>query len=200
MPFPYSLPIHLPNSAASLPVYDHEATALARLAQYLRDKPNTTAVLGAFTAQHQDLETAVQQLLVDRTLDNAFGEQLDILGDLVGQPREGADDTTYRQRVRARVALNRSSGTSPELIALFLLLVPTATLKLRDEWPAALTLEVNGVAVTSATAAILVYFLRLAKVGGVRAILEWGEAPPAELFQMDAGLGFDQGKFRGAAL
>lgn len=182
-------------------VIDHATAALARLAQYLRDKPNVTALLGDLNGLSQDAEVMLQGLLTERSLDTAVGVYLDKLGEIVGQVRGPLTDEPYRDALRARIKINASSGTVPEILEVFEILVPLIDKRLRDEPPAAFTLEFTQ-ALTADQASVFISILRTMKAGGVRALLEYGLATPAVTFTLDgtSAQALDTGLFRGTLI
>lgn len=52
-----------------------------------------------------------------RWMDTAEGEQLDVVGAILGCEREGRDDTTYRTAIVAELLVLRSSGTVDQIFA-----------------------------------------------------------------------------------
>ena len=58
---------------------DHSGKMLARLAEEFR-KPRISAILTGEAAQYQAIEDAFWQLLVERGVDTAVGNALDVLG------------------------------------------------------------------------------------------------------------------------
>lgn len=66
---------------------DHETKGLARLITQYRESDNLKDYLSAFLVQSDELEDTLFDLLEDRTLDEAEGAQLDIIGEIVGRPR-----------------------------------------------------------------------------------------------------------------
>lgn len=180
----------------------HMEAAVARLRQYLKGRPKIAAMLSGLAAQAQELEVAYKQLFNERSIDDGLGAQLDVLGEIIGRPREIlTTDDLYRLWLRAWVLLNRSSGSPEELYAIFTLVASVgSTLELVEEFPAAFTLRIEGAAQTREIAAELCKLLGKAKAAGVRAILVWFESPPAEIFRFDSGPGLDQGKFAGGRL
>lgn len=70
------------------PVIDHEARAVGRLAGQFAHSPNLKAYLVGVMSEANALEKVFQDILELRSIDTATGKQLDILGELVGQPRE----------------------------------------------------------------------------------------------------------------
>src|SRR5262249_42034837 len=67
--------------------------ALDRLCQYAKDKPNIAALLSALVAPAQDVEDAFQDLLTKRGIETGEGVQLDVVGKIVGQKRNGLSYT-----------------------------------------------------------------------------------------------------------
>lgn len=151
------------------------------------------------TAGVQPVEDCLRQLLDQRSLDTAIGAQLDIIGKLVGQPRNGLDDDTYRRYCRATVAAHRSHGAVENILNVASLVVfdDAATYTLVQQQVATVELRIEGIAVTDALAAIVFTFVRTAAAVGVRIMVTYGLSPPAEWFRFDSGPGFNQGKLVG---
>ncbi len=96
---------------------EHILQARARLiAQYV-EKPRVDEVLCIYIDQIQLVENALFQLATLRTIDTGAGEQLDGIGRIVGQERQGLSDADYKPLLRARIRANNSEGTGPDLIA-----------------------------------------------------------------------------------
>ncbi|WP_223643960.1 hypothetical protein [Corallococcus sp. EGB] len=172
------------------PQDDYEARALARVPQALRGKPRFEAFVRGLAAPFQEVDGALVALLTSRQLATATHAALDVLGRVVGAERLGLGDEVFRQRIRQRLALNRSSGEAERVLLLFRLLTPLA-LELREEFPAAFTLHVGGGALARVTE--FAALLRQAKAAGVRALLEYQPAADADTFAFaggGAGMGF----------
>lgn len=155
---------------------------------------NLQKLIAALVTPMQDIEDALWDLLVNRSIETAEGAQLDQLGYIVGEPRRGLDDEAYRRHVRARVATNKSSGRVNELYEIARLVLNDDSLGLRAvrEGPATLRVTIDG-AVSDDVAGFVIRFLRDAGGGGVRIVLQHSSQAPADLFQFDDGPGFDQG-------
>jgi hypothetical protein len=197
---PTSVPAPLPGD----PGYrDHGAEMLARLPEQFRrktDDPNhNEKLLLAIAEQIQSLETACQQVLTQRTIDRGIGVQLDDIGKLVGEPRNGLDQETYRRRVRARISVHRSKGTIEDVIRVTTLVVfdDAATILVQPLPIAGVVVHVDGAVVSEAVAdTVLFEFLQATVAAGVRVILESGTTPPATRFAFDGtGPGYDAGFF-----
>ena len=96
---------------------EHVLQGRARLiAQYV-GKTRLDSLLCIYIDQIQDLEDALWQLATLRTIEAGEGVQLDGIGDIVGQERQGLSDDDYRPLLQARVQANRSEGTAPDILA-----------------------------------------------------------------------------------
>lgn len=138
---------------------------------------NLETLLTIFLKPAQRLENTSIDMLTKRFVDTAEGAQLDVLGRLVGQPRGGLVDDTYRRYIRARVAANNSSGKREELINIARLVVNDASvITLHEEANATARLKVS-LPQTSTTETVLVYFLTLAVGNGIRIIVETNAYP-----------------------
>lgn len=173
---------------------DHSAVAVDRLSLQYRDKPKFEAVLKAFAEQVQEAEDALLQVLMARDLDTATGKQLEEVGAIVGQLRGALGDELYRTYIRVRIKVNNSTGTAPELVDIFRLLVPSGgQVAVTDEGPAELRVALWGNVVSNELAEVYVLFLTLAKAGGVDARFNWQPQEEAETFTLDGGPGLGLG-------
>lgn len=166
---------------------DHIAEALNRLPEQFRSDPNVTALLSSLVGPCQALETALQDMLTKRGVDTAVGAQLDIVGKLVGQSRNGLDDETFRRYIRARISAHRSSGVVEDLIRITTLVLNDlgATLIVDQQGVAAVVVRIEDTTVDATVADAIISFLRIAGAAGVRVILESSTVVPAEAFAFD---------------
>ena len=165
---------------------DHAGKMLARLAEEFR-KPRIAAVLTGEAAQYQAIEDAYWQLLTEFGVDTATGHALDVLGRIVGEPRQGALDADYRLRVRARIRVNRSDGTIEDIIEVVRLLIgsvllPSATIKLTEYYPAAFVLRITGLVISATQALIYSSFIKQARGAGIGSGFGWQETADADAF------------------
>jgi hypothetical protein len=159
---------------------------------------NIEKLLGILIEPSQSVEDALQQLMYYRFVDTAVGAQLDIIGRIVGQSRDGLSDDDYRRYIRARVAVNNSNGTFKDLLTVAFLVVydETAYFEATNSGIATVILRVRGIAISQALAQILITFLGDTVAAGVRVILEYSDQNPSTWFQWDTvGRGWDNGKF-----
>lgn len=120
----------------------HGALALARLATQYRGKPLISALLNCFAPQVQQIEDMLFGVLLGFRLDTpAVGEQLDVIGRVVGQDRESADDAEYKLRIAARIRANLSTGAAEDLYTVFGILLPGITLSIVPQYPASFIMD-----------------------------------------------------------
>lgn len=180
-------------------VADWTARLRSRLYTQFRGKITWEKWVVFLGQQFQDLEDATQTLFGFFDIDNVSGVQLDLIGRLVGQQRNGVDDATYRSYLKARIVANRSTGTPEDLYRVFRALYGSTiglVVTTSDIGVKAFSIRVRGV-ITHAQAMVGRVFLRDSKEAGARALLEWQEDVDANLFRFDSGPGFDAGLFAG---
>ena len=66
--------------------------------------------------QIQDLEDSSFEVLLNRWIDTAVGVQLDGVGAIVGEAREGRGDDEYRLAIKARIQINFSEATPEDIL------------------------------------------------------------------------------------
>jgi hypothetical protein len=175
---------------------DHVADALERLPEQFRSDENVIALLTALVRPAQELETALQALLLERSVSTAEGTQLDIIGKLVNQSRNGLADDVYRRYIRARIKANRSNGTVEDLIRVAVLVIDDvdARIVVDQQGTAGVVVQVADITVDDDLADAIILFLRLAVSAGVRVILESSGVDETASFTFQNGVGQGFGK------
>jgi hypothetical protein len=177
---------------------EHSARGVARLIDRYA-KPRNKALLASWLGELQQAEDALWQLLVERSLASAEGDQLDVLGAIVGQPREGRDDESYRLWISARTMVLRSSGTTTEMLAIArTLIAETDTVRLEEYFPAAFLMRFSG-SFTLTLGYQIAYMLHQAKAAGVLFQATWPLSAtsfhfaPGDAPVLGSARGFDAG-------
>lgn len=137
-------------------ITDHAGVALSRLPQQYKDaikkypafwQPGLASgwegLLQSFISPAQNFETIANEMLNERGLLTGEGVNLDRIGQIVGQSRDGLDDDAYRGTITAQIAENNSDGTAANLLAIAdLLLGPELRdLSIREFYPAKARIE-----------------------------------------------------------
>lgn len=165
---------------AATKITDHSARALARQWGIYSENPNISWLIERMASQVQEAEDAFYQLIAERWLDTAVGNQLDMLGEILGVDRNALDDDDYRLALKAAVARYKSSGRPEQVITSFKLLVESDRVFLSEVFPA----EVNITAVGSIDA-----------IGSGSAILEAMDKTLAAGVSFDAMILADENPF-----
>lgn len=172
---------------------DHVTRALARLLEQNKASASHRGIVTAFVDQIQAIEEAFYAFLVLRKVNEATAAQLDAIGKLVGQAREGRTDADYRTWINAKILINRSSGEINTLVDVTKLLIPGCTATLVEHYPAGMIMRVTGVLLSTTFARQVATLLRSGKCGGVRLLLHYQVSTDAETFTLDTsptGKGF----------
>ena len=127
----------------------------------------------------------------------AIGQQLDNIGEIVGETRQGRDDAEYLIALQARIKLNTSSGTIEDVIGVMALVAPLFTVVTTELFPASFSIEVSTAIVEESDIDRLAIFTKSAKPTGVGGQIQYHVAGA---FQYDgpAGSGYDLGKYGNA--
>lgn len=162
----------------------HAEDALARVATQYKDSTRLKGLIEVNADQWQLIDDALWQLATERYLYSdaeindvtvnyvAVGEQLDVLGRILGLTRQNMADDDYRAALKAQVKVLHSSGTAEELIGVFHCVEPDATITITDYPPACFTLTLSD-PITVPESAVYLKFIRRARAAGVRGILCW---------------------------
>ncbi len=140
------------------------------------DAPNNiTKLLTALSLPVQSFWDACEAFKLQLDLDDAAGVWLDLRGKLVGEPRNGLTDDVYRRRIRARIAVHRSTCTTEDLLRIVDLIVfdNGARYVLQTPSGGTVLIRVDGVAVSNEIAIVAQNFLQRAAGTGIRVIFQF---------------------------
>lgn len=160
-----------------------------RLAEYLKGKPNLDLLLTSLGVRYVALTTVGGQLDTLRRIANATGAQLDVIGAIVGQAREGTDDATFARLIQARILSNRSSGTVEEVYAVAALALPLGSaFHMTDAFPAGFNFYLDTPELATADAYRTIRFISGARAAAVRGLFFWRTAAVLNTFTLDSSV------------
>jgi len=102
-----------------------------------------------------DTSKTADSIITEFDIDNAYDGRLDIIGDIVGQPRllnfqpiggisATMEDPTYRKSLKAKIGLNMWKGQAANLQSLWSVLFPGAAIIIRDNEDMSLDVLIAG--------------------------------------------------------
>lgn len=151
-------------------VTTHLETARARLLESYRDKPNFDAIQASYMAEVQALEDAIHETISKSYLPSAEGKQLEIIGRIVGEARNGRIDSLYKLWIAARIIINASQGHVNDIIKA-LRAVTSASFTIKEYAPA--YIEIRFADSIPGLAAAYAEIAFAAKSGGIRLSVFW---------------------------
>jgi len=168
--------------------------ALGNLIEVLKYKAKVSAVITALVEQLQELDNEYISLSINRWLNNAEGVQLDGIGDIIGELREGWSDADYLNALKTRIVILLGNGTTNDIIQLVTEFIDDMVVEIVDDFPAGFILKLKSPVEPSFDANKLKSYIIKVKPLGVRFTVEFFVVGP---FQYDMGLGYDVGKYGG---
>lgn len=114
----------------------HRDDALARFTSQYQHADRLKGLAGVYADRVQSLEDAAYALMTERWIDTAEGQQLDGLGDIVGEDRRGREDEEYRDALITRIFLNSASGEPESVIRAINFLWGAGNVEFEEIYPA----------------------------------------------------------------
>lgn len=112
----------------------------------------------ALTAGLDEAETTLDDLLLKRWLELAIGQQLDRLGVILGQPRFGRDDESYRAALYFQIFINTSKADPEAIITATRVLSAGNFLRYWENYPAGYQIFTDGPNTLDISGAVLLTF------------------------------------------
>lgn len=176
---------------------DHVADAQDQVWNRFKKCPNFTSLAKVIGKRFQILSNDLEDIRAVRDLDTAMGTNLDKLGAIVGQSREGFSDLIYRTLIKAKTAANRSKGTDDDVIntALILRKGIATDIVYTEFFPAAIQIDFLNSFETLQHQALIADLLFLTKLGGVRLVVTFSTPIPFGFDGDPEAFGFETGQF-----
>lgn len=105
---------------------------------------NLKKLITIYIEELVECQQVLSDLLIFRTINNSTGVQLDGVGDIVGENREGRNDTDYRAAINIRIFVNASSGEPESLILALKEATNATTIYYNEVYPARVQLFSDG--------------------------------------------------------
>lgn len=102
-----------------------------------------------FSEEIQKIENSLYDLKTKRGLTTAEGAQLDIIGEIVGEDRNGKSDIDYLAAINLRIELNTNAGKVNPIVQFIKAKTESDTVKWVESYPAGVIIYLNGYVVVS---------------------------------------------------
>lgn len=122
-------------------IENHADRGLSRFTSYFKDSTNLREFTRILLEEVQEVENMMISLMVERTLDSAVGAQLDQWGEVLGEPRAGQKDTSYRGFLKARLLTNLAEGEIERLIEITHLITKALKVSFMPVFPAGFIIQ-----------------------------------------------------------
>lgn len=173
-------------------ILDHKQRGLDRLLEQYKGLVNIESIISAYTEQFQELEDVFHRIRIERTLDAARGQQLDNIGDVVVQDRQGFDDDFYKILLFVKIGQNTSFGEPEKLISIFKLITSATKVHYQNLGNAQIMLASNGT-IDSTLVDFIFENMQKVTAGGVRLNFIELFSPNDEAFAFDGSPSQDLG-------
>lgn len=137
-------------------------------------------IIGAYITEAQNIEDALVELLTRTDIDVISGNNLDRLGALVGQGREGFSDAKYRLFIKGKIGVNTSESDIEKVNTVFKLLTNATQVAIVEIFPASVSLF-SDVAIPAGDVALITSLMEDVVAAGV-SIESIGPFPAAGTF------------------
>lgn len=175
-------------------IADHIADGLGRILSQFDRSPTLRGVAAAFLSQVQDAENTLLDLFYSRTIAGASGAQLDVIGRVVGEPRDGLNDSDYRRFLQVRIAVNFAQGERGRLVDIVALATGSDDVHFQPNYPAAFIVSyVVGTSFSEALRARVKALIEAATGSGIGFTVVEAPDDYFGFAEDDDALGFDEG-------
>jgi len=175
---------------------NHVEEAQADLIRQFSRKEKIRAWLASYVKQIQELEVTFDDIRGISLVDHASDAQLDTIGALVGQARQGRDDTSYRTAILATIRLNLSEGTAEQVRALVRAVAGDVQVRFFESFPAGFVCQIlDPIDPLLVDAERVAFLVDSARAAGVDSQTSVSLEPSFAFDKIDGTNGFDSGLY-----
>lgn len=116
---------------------NHVSRSISLLIEQFENSPYINALVFALILPSQEIEYVLYDLLTKRNLNDAYGVNLDAIGEILGESRDGRDDEEYRSIMKVKPIINNSHGEPETLITYLRLIFGATDIIFKEIFPAA---------------------------------------------------------------
>ena len=166
---------------------DHVASGLGKLISQYSDSPNVQFLLQTFLEELQEIEDTNTELLLQDSIADAEGVQLEGIGEHLGKRREGLSDVDYRVALNIQKILNAGEGQFSTALQMWRTVTGSPTATMQEDFPAGVSLYSD---VGAPTLSSITQFTQTLPITVTASITSSFSANPAFCFDGGDGAGF----------
>jgi hypothetical protein len=117
--------------------------------EQFKSSENFNKVLQVAASTFDELDTVFADLKIILNITNATGAQLDLIGDIIVEKREGRNDDDYRAAIILKIFKNTSRGFVEDVVEILTVITNATKVVYSDNPPAAYTIYTNGTTLPS---------------------------------------------------
>ena len=117
--------------------------------QQYKDATNLNIILEIFSTPFDDLKVVFNDLKNILNLESAQGTQLDLIGSIVGEKRNGRSDSDYIIAIQFKIFKNTSRGFVDDVVKALKFITSATKVIYSDNPPASYTIYTNGTTLTN---------------------------------------------------
>lgn len=125
-------------------ILDHSLSAKEVTLEQFKDSKSLGYIVSIVAKQLDILENELWNLIDYRSISSSIGIQLDLIGDIVGEPRLGRSDNEYRAAIQTRITINNAGGDRNTIIFIAKQLTGATKVTLIESFPGKLFLFFEG--------------------------------------------------------
>lgn len=117
-------------------INNHLDLAYSKLIELYKNSPSFKSLLKSLILPIQNIEDETYNVYLLRWVETAQGEQLDLLGESLGEYRLGKNDLEYRVAILTRISINVGAGEPELIINIIRQLYSTSNITYSELYPA----------------------------------------------------------------
>lgn len=114
------------------------------LPEQYKEASNLNKILLVLSTAFEDLNEVFIDLKNILNIDNAFGAQLDLIGDIIREKRNGRSDVDYIKGIKFKIFKNTSRGSVDDIVRALKFITSASLVVYSDNPPASYTIYTNG--------------------------------------------------------
>lgn len=125
-------------------IIDHTDRTKARIISRWKKDPVVLLQAENVGEQSQELEDLLHEFYSFLSIDSMIGAQLDTIGVILGQKRNGLTDIEYRVYLKAKIGQNVGSGTLSDIRIVWNLLLPNHEVQIVEQYPCSISIQTDA--------------------------------------------------------